>query len=242
MQQISNNNIKRIRSLQLKKYRDLHHQFVVEGPKVVDEAIEACPNDIEMLVYSDEHAHFNLPENRCYYLPPAQLTKLGNQASGTKILAVIRKKTHILPEKLNGWVLALDGIQDPGNLGTIVRTADWFGIKDIVCSEDTVDVFNPKCLQASMGSVFRVNVHYTQLENWIKPISDMAYAAVLDGTDLSKMEKRENGVIVLGNEGQGIRASLQEILPHKIRIAGHSECESLNVGVSAGILLHHFCV
>lgn len=242
MQQISNNNIKRIRSLQLKKYRDLHDQFVVEGPKVVDEAIANCPNDIEMLVYSDEQARFDLPENRCYYLPPAQLTKIGNQASGTKILAVIRKKTHILPKKLNGWVLALDGIQDPGNLGTIVRTADWFGIKDIVCSEDTVDVYNSKCLQASMGSVFRVNVHYTHLENWIRPITDTVFAAVLNGIDLSKMEKRENGVLILGNEGKGIRTSIQNMIPNKIRIAGHSECESLNVAVSAGILLHHFCV
>lgn len=242
MQQISNNNIKRIRSLQLKKFRDLHHQYVVEGPKVVDEAIATCPNDIEMLVCSDEYARFNLPENNCYYLAPAQLAKLGNQASGTKILAVLRKKKHVLPERLNHWMLALDGIQDPGNLGTILRTADWFGIKDIVCSEDTVDVFNPKCLQASMGSVFRVNVHYTNLEKWLRPFADSVLAAALNGIDISTLEKQQNGLLLLGNEGQGIRPNLQNMLPNKIRIPGHSECESLNVAVSAGILLHHFCV
>lgn len=242
MQQISNNNIKHLRSLRLKKFRDFHNQFMVEGQKVVEEAIANCPNDIKMLIYSDEQARFDLPQNCCYFLPPAQLAKLGNQASGTKILAVVQKKKHALPEKPIGWILALDGIQDPGNLGTLLRTADWFGIKDIVCSEDTVDVYNSKCLQASMGSVFRVSVHYTQLENWIRPIRDTAFAAVLNGIDLSKMEKRENGVLILGNEGQGIRPRLQSMIPNKIRIAGRSECESLNVGVSAGILLHHFCV
>jgi TrmH family RNA methyltransferase len=242
VQQISNNNIKRIRSLQLKKFRDELELFVVEGYKMVDEAISSCPDAIQILVCSEENARFNLPENRCFYLAPQALKKLGSQSSGTKILAVIKKKKHVFPSQLDGWMIALDGIQDPGNLGTIIRTADWFGIKDIVCSEDTADVFNSKCLQASMGSVFRVRVHTTSLATWLQPFAPQTFAAVLDGTDIFSVKKQPEGILVLGSEGQGIRHDVQEIITQKVRIPGHSKCESLNVAVSAGILMQHFCV
>ncbi|MCH5600534.1 RNA methyltransferase [Niabella ginsengisoli] len=140
----------------------------------------------------------------------------------------------------NALSLALDGIQDPGNLGTIIRIADWFGIDQIICSRDCADVYNAKVVQASMGSIFRVSIYYTDLDSWMgEQKTTMFYGAALNGTPLKKITGLEKGVIVIGNESKGIREHVMSRITQKITIEKFGAAESLNAAVAAGIILSH---
>jgi TrmH family RNA methyltransferase len=155
-------------------------------------------------------------------------------------MAVFYKKENELTDLKNNFSLMLDEIQDPGNMGTIIRTADWFGIKNIICSNECADCYNPKVVQASMGSLGRVNIIYTQLEEFIHENKGISiYAATLTGKHLSSFTKLKEGIILIGNESKGVKENLLRLAAEQITIPKYGEAESLNAGVAAGIILSH---
>src|SRR6186997_2944052 len=183
---ISKNQVKYIQSLGQKKSRDLENRFIAEGPKLVNELLNEENCRIVQLLALKEW----IDENP-------------NASKHTEVIEKIQWKND--PEIKGNISLALDTIQDPGNMGTIIRLADWFGIKNVFCSTDCVDVYNPKVVQSSMGSISRVRVEYTDILSWLTENNDVpTYEAVLDGKDVTKMEKIKEGIIVIGNESKGI--------------------------------------
>lgn len=168
-----------------------------------------------------------------------ELKKISTLTTPQDALALIQipERTNISAESFNGkFVLVLDGVQDPGNLGTIIRTADWFGISDLICSTDTVEAYNPKVVQASMGSLSRMNVYYEDLNRFLSSAKATVYAALLNGKSLYETKFDNEGFIVLGNEGNGISADVKKLNHIAITIPGFGKAESLNVAISAAII------
>ena len=244
---LSKNQIKFINSLKQKKSRIANKLFVVEGKKMIDEllksdytihSIYSTFQPKEVLFDSSTVPYVNITEN--------ELKKISQLTTPNEILALVYfKKPEIKNINFeNELIIALDNIRDPGNLGTIVRVADWFGIKTIICSENSVDVYNSKTVQASMGSVFRVDVFYSDLKSQIEfglrnkiPV----YAAVLDGDSVYNFKKTKNGFIVFGSESHGISEQLLSIKGvQKITIPSVGEAESLNVAVATAIVCSEF--
>jgi len=181
-----------------------------------------------------------LPSNiKLFEVNNVELEKISTLQAPQGILAVIAipENLEIAPDALNGgFALALDGIQDPGNLGTIIRTADWFGFNNIICSTNTVEVFNPKTVQATMGSLARVNIYYTSLPEYIQNLKIPVYAAMLNGESLYKVEWQHEGLVVLGNEGKGLSAEVADLISRRVTIPRVGAAESLNVSISAAII------
>jgi len=181
-----------------------------------------------------------LPSNiKLFEVNNVELEKISTLQAPQGILAVIAipENLEIAPDALNGeFALALDGIQDPGNLGTIIRTADWFGFNNIICSTNTVEVFNPKTVQATMGSLARVNIYYTSLPEYIQNLKIPVYAAMLNGESLYQVEWQHEGLVVLGNEGKGLSAEVADLISRRVTIPRVGAAESLNVSISAAII------
>lgn len=232
MDALSKNKIKWIRSLRLKKNRDAEGLFVVEGTKIVLELLEGNLARVECLVTTDKH--YNL-EHEAQLTDEATMKSISGLTTPGTLLAVVRKP-ELATEDVN-WTLALDGVQDPGNMGTIIRTADWFGIKEIVCSINTVDCFNPKVVQATMGSIFRVRVRYEELTSFFKNDVRPVFGALLEGENMHTIESPQKGILLMGNEGNGISEELVPYITHPVHIPGKGGAESLNVAVATGILL-----
>ena len=239
---ITKNQVKYIQSLGQKKSRDEENCFIAEGPKLVNELLTAGNCRVVQLYalkkWIDDHANA-IEHAEVIEISAAELEKISHLTTPNQVLAIIEKIQWKNEPEIKGAVsLALDAIQDPGNMGTIIRLADWFGIKNIFCSIDSVDVYNPKVIQASMGSISRVRVEYTDILSLLKENKEVhIYAAVLNGRDITKMEKVNEGIIVIGNESKGIN---EEILKHatvQITIPGKGKAESLNAGVATGIIL-----
>ena len=242
---VSKAQIKQVRSLQQKKFRDELGLFVAEGDKCVEELQKAF--ELVNLYREGENADRTSIEQMSGLRTP----------QGT--IGIFRKRPEdtFLPS-MSGLVLALDGIQDPGNLGTIIRTCDWFGVHDILCSRDTADCYNPKVVQATMGALARVRVHYVELVKKISAfrfqLSDLRiYGTLLDGKDLyetlsseSLLPSSKGGlrIIVMGNEGNGISAPVRKLITHAIRIPSFPKnaetSESLNVSIATAIVLAEF--
>jgi TrmH family RNA methyltransferase len=167
-----------------------------------------------------------------------ELERISFLSTPSRVLAIFRKPVFPVLEEPEGIILLLDNIQDPGNLGTIVRTADWFGVRRIVCSVDTADLFNPKVVQSTMGSIARVEVLYMDLKEYMNAHPDIpSYAAMLDGKDLDQIQRIPEGLILLGNESRGIHKELAALAQHRIRITRKGAADSLNVAVATGIIL-----
>ena len=227
-----------IRSLKDRKVRELHNCFIVEGLKLVHELIEQHSDLIETVICSDPELLLNdlVP---VYYIKTSDLERISTQKTPNKALAIV-KKPIVETKNDKPLVLALDGIQDPGNLGTIIRTANWFGIDHIVCSKDTVDCFNSKVVQSTMGSLFRVRIDYTDLTNWLKKTDRTKYAAALSAEANSIYQMKTNAVLVIGNEGNGISSSVLSLCNATVTIPQFGNTESLNAAVATGILLAEF--
>lgn len=242
---ISKNQIKFIRSLELKKNRKRESLFVAEGPKVIEELLKLkTPHTIiATKEWIDNNPKIsNVIEVSERELESASLLKTPQQVLALFAIETTEQDLNIDNNKL---YLALDGIQDPGNLGTIIRIADWFGIDTIYCSNETVDVYNPKVIQATMGSIARVKVIYTDLYNMISNLSDEmpVYGTFLDGSDIYKKELTPNGIIVMGNEGKGITKELKSLITNKLLIPSFSigdTAESLNVAIATAITCSEF--
>ena len=237
---VSKSQISFLKSLQQKKYRKEHGLFIVEGYKSVHDFL-LSGYTVETIFFTPQFEPKMLKVSGNIKLEPIttqELDKISSLNTPQHVLATVM----IPPEKrldnddLKGrFSLVLDGLQDPGNLGTIIRTADWFGISHIICSPDTVDAYNPKVVQASMGSLARINVHYQDLLLLSHQINIPVFGAMLDGENIYKVDFGTEGLIVLGNEGNGISQNLQQQLTHKITIPKLGAAESLNVSIAAAI-------
>jgi len=236
---ISKNEAKYIQSLSQKKQRDISGHFVAEGVKLVEEIIQS-PIGIHQIFATNDWVAPNdrsLPIRR---VSDTELARISSFQTPNKalIIGVIPSyaDTGINP---NTFSLALDDIQDPGNLGTLIRIADWFGIKQIFASEATVDCFNPKVVQATMGSIARVQVIYTNLLTALASTTVPSYGALLNGKEMHQYKTIKEGVLVIGNESKGISTPIAEQLNHSIAIPRRGQAESLNAAVAAGILISH---
>jgi len=241
---ITKNQVKYIQSLGQKKSRDEENCFIAEGPKLVNELMTASNCRIAQFYvlkeWIDEHANAK-DHGEVIEVSAAELEKISQLTTPNQVLAVVEKIQWKNEPIVKGAIsLVLDTIQDPGNMGTIIRLADWFGVKTIFCSSDCVDVYNPKVVQASMGSISRVRVEYTDILSLLKDNKEVSiYAAILNGRDVTKMEKINDGMIVIGNESKGINEEILNLANVHITIPGKGKAESLNAGVATGIILSH---
>jgi len=237
---ISKSQISFIKSLHQKKYRKEHHLFIVEGLKSLKDFIDSKYEIDSIYHLTDIKPKLGkLSQNiKLYEISPDELSKISTLNTPQQLLASIKlpEQQEIQLESIKGeFTLALDGIQDPGNLGTIIRTADWFGIKQIFCSEDTVEAFNPKVVQATMGSLARVEIIYTDLKSLFSRINLPVFGALLEGESIYKTSFGAQGILLLGNEGKGISDNLMAEINFPVTIPRFGNAESLNVAISASI-------
>lgn len=238
---ISKNQIKLIQSLKQIKFRREYGLFVAEGKKIVEELIRSDIRVKEIygvLEWMEEHKELEEKGSIALHrVNQKELERVSNLTTPNQVIAVCYIPKLDLNVSSSGKVrLALDGIRDPGNLGTIIRTADWFGVNEVICSDDCVDVYNPKVVQATMGSIARIKVFYTDLAEYLSGCGKHIYATVLDGESIFTSSVDE-GVFVIGNESKGIRQEVLNQATHRISIPSHGGAESLNASVAAGIVL-----
>lgn len=224
-------------ALHRKSERQAQRLFLVEGVKLVDELL-ASGWDVECIYAVEGWASCQPSTVPVVRLSEADLSRVSAMETPNKVLAVARMSSELSPPSPSGLVLALAGIRDPGNVGTILRLADWFGVSHIVASPDCAERFNPKVVQASMGSVFRMPVHVIELAQYFEQIADGVdvAAACLHGENLFSLAPREPAVVILGNEGQGIPDSLARYVRRRITIPGVGRAESLNVAAAAAVI------
>lgn len=244
---LSKSRVKYIQSLYHKKFRDQDGVFIIEGPKIVKEFLELAPSLIERVyaqqVWVDDNAAIasnftQLTE----IIEPHELEKISSLSTPNLVLAIVKKKPDTAFAGDDKLSIMLDDIQDPGNMGTIIRTADWFGINNIICSRNSADVYNPKVIQSTMGSILRVNVIYDDLQQWYTQHHQIPiYAAALGGKPLNGVALLPPGILLIGNESRGVSEPLLNISKEKIMIPRTGHAESLNAAVATGILLWHFC-
>ena len=235
---------KYIQSLGQKKHRDEHGHFIAEGPKIIHELLVSVPQQVKEVYAVKEWLKENGNDQHdivIHEISEGELERISQLKTPHQVIAIVDKFKDNKSIETKGKVsLALDNIQDPGNLGTIIRTADWFGVTQIVCSPDCADVYNPKVVQATMGSIARVKVFNTDLVKWLKELKEVRiYATLLEGNDVTKMNPVMEGVIVIGNESKGISKELSQLANERITIPGKGPAESLNAAVAAGIILSH---
>ena len=244
---LSKNKIKYIRSLEQKKYRKEENAFLAEGSKLVGDLNGHfhCKLAAGTAQWIEEHPEFKADE--IIEVTRDELSRASLLKNPKDVLAVYEIPVYTLPKDVarTTLCLALDDVQDPGNLGTIIRIADWFGIKHIFCSHGTVDAFNPKTVQATMGALARIQLHYCDLGELIDFLGDVpVFGTFLDGTDMYQEDLAEQGLIVMGNEGNGISDDIARRINRKILIpnypAGCETSESLNVAVATAIVCSEF--
>jgi len=246
---ISRNQIKFVQSLRLKKNRDKYGVFIAEGEKIAAELIDGR-QQTELFFALPEWFEQNgdkIPTHiNCHPVSGKELERISNLKTPNKVLAVVKKSTPAISKEIfgGGLILMLDKIQDPGNLGTILRTADWFGVSHIICSPDTADVYNPKTIQSSMGSFIRVQTYYTDLVSCIDNLDKQhgLYGAFLSGSTLYDIRPSLPGVLVIGNESKGISEEVSARIQHKLMIPSgardvQNRAESLNAAMATGIIV-----
>jgi rRNA methylases len=243
---LSKAKIKYIRSLELKKFRNEYKTFVAEGNKLVSDMLPFF--DCELLVAKSSWmaTQGDIPAKELLVANEGDIEKASLLKSPQDVIAVFHQPLYSLDEinSETNLVLVLDGVQDPGNLGTIIRLADWFGIGHIVCSHDCADVFNPKTVQATMGALSRIKVHYTNLAAYLSKQQVPVYGTFLDGDNLYSKELSQSGIIIMGSEGRGIRQEIVPYITEKVYIpnypADQATTESLNVAIATAIICSEF--
>jgi len=237
---------KYIQSLSQKKFRDQEQAFIAEGPKIINELLYA--ENIELLalyaiekwVSDNPSLASQIPKELFFQIKEKELERISNLQTPNQVVAIFKKPVFPQPIFENKISLLLDGIQDPGNMGTLLRTADWFGIGQVICNKETVDVFNTKVVQSTMGSIARVQVIYDDLEDFIKKHSSLpVYATELNGKNLFEMKPVKACFILIGNESKGVSKELSALASDHIMIPKFGQAESLNAAVAAGIVLGH---
>ena len=233
---ISKNQIKTITRLHQKKYRQQEGLFIAEGVKVINEFLKSTFKLVDLFTTEP----FNV-ENETQ-ITDAELKKISCLTTPNKALAVFEIPKLSLVDS-DGLIVALDSVRDPGNLGTIIRLCDWFGIKQLICSKETVDCFNPKVVQATMGSLTRVNICYVDLTTYLEATKLPVFGAFMDGKNVYQTALPKEGVLVLGNEANGISAAIEKSISQRIsipRFGDLQQTESLNVATAGAILLSEF--
>ena len=243
---LSKSYTKYIQSLHLKKFRDIEDAFIAEGSKVVMDLLNSSKIICVHILAKQDWMRENEHAIRKHYAGPLEviedfeLEKISALNTPNQVLGVFKKikQNEISPK--GKITLVLDTIQDPGNLGTIIRIADWFGVKAIICSESSVDLYNPKVVQSTMGSLGRVEVLYTNLHNWLLLNQSIPiYAAALNGKNINELHGMQEGIILIGNESKGISEELMQMANELITIPKIGFAESLNAAVATGIILSH---
>lgn len=238
---VSKNQIKLISSLQQKKQRIAHQLFIAEGIKGVQELLDAH-FELDHL-YTTQNDFETVSNSLKTVVSEADLRKMSALATPNTCLAVFRipKEKEIVA---SGLIVALDDVRDPGNLGTILRLCDWFGIQQLICSKETVDIYNTKVVQATMGSIARVNVSYVDLKDFLKTTSIPVFGTFMNGDNIYKASLPQEGIIVMGNEANGISSELEKIIKNRLtipRFGAIQKTESLNVATATAIVLSEFC-
>jgi len=243
---LSKRKLKYFKSLHLKKYRQQHGNFLVEGAKGVLEALKSDA-EIEHLVltasFHDEVERQQEVQLRgeLEIVKEQELTAAGTFSSNNAGLAVLKiPERHALPQLTSGLTLVLDEVRDPGNLGTIIRIADWYGIEHVICSTGTADLYNPKVINATMGSFTRVKVFYTDLLKFLQNNTLPAYGALLGGESIYSMALAKDALLLMGNESKGISDELLPFVDHQITIPSRGGAESLNVAIATAVTLDNF--
>lgn len=241
---LSGNTVKYIQSLTHKKFRDQHRCFVAETPKVVEEFLTA--GYVADALYATEEWIGSIAEKydvnlkNLTVVKDYELKKISQLNTPREVVGIFKIPDWSIPNDLKGRItLALDDIQDPGNVGTIIRIADWFGVQNIICSLHTANVYNSKVVQASMGSLAHVRTHYTDLKSFLEKCKLPVYAASLEGTSVFDSGKIEEGILVIGNEGKGISQDILILANHHLTIPKIGKAESLNAAMATGIILSH---
>ncbi|MBS1738799.1 MAG: RNA methyltransferase [Bacteroidetes bacterium] len=236
--------LKYIQSLHLKKFRDQEGRFIAEGDKVVREFLLA--GQFELITLCAEKKWIEYNKDLMSQLNPETIFEVNDQLlsrmtalkTANNVLAVFKNQQFEMPSLKGKISLMLDDLQDPGNMGTIIRIADWFGIKHIICSNKSVDCYNPKVVQATMGSLNRVKILYTDIVEFLKKQKEVpVYAATLGGKSIYEMPQIKAGIIIIGNESQGIDAAILKLATHQISIPTIGHAESLNAAVATGIII-----
>ncbi|MCP3660448.1 MAG: RNA methyltransferase [Bacteroidetes bacterium] len=237
---ISKSLIKHIKKLRLKKYRIFHKEFVIEGHKII---LEALSSDFEINQLIVSQQFYNTIENKIkdkidvYVIEDKLLNSISIQKTNNSGIAIIKQKTQReLNLKKNQYYLVLENISDPGNLGTIIRIADWFGIKAIICSQSTVDHYNSKVIQSSMGSFLRIPIYYKNLLEFIENTEIPIFCATLKDQDIHNYKFPEGGILIIGNESKGISKEILNSIEDKISIPRYGGTESLNAAMATAII------
>ena len=243
---LSKAELKYLNALQIKKYRSIHQAFLVEGAKSVRELLSS-DFEIDKLFITDSFysSHTTILNKGFTYqvIPEKELVRAGTFATNNAALAVAKiKKPVLFDSSLHPFTIALDDIRDPGNLGTIIRIADWYGIKHLVCSPTCADFYNPKVIAATMGSFTRVTVSYEELPPLLKrlPTAYPVYGADMEGENIHKLHLKPAGVLVMGNEANGLTPPVAACIKKLIKIPGFGATESLNVATATGIIIDNF--
>lgn len=245
---VSASKLKYIKSLGVQKFRKVHQQFVVEGPKMMDELFKSDFTPVEIFAtpqwINENKDNVSRMLDTVISVTEKEISRLSGLKTANKVLATVKIPERKISEKdFNKLLLVLDGISDPGNLGTIIRTADWFGIQHILCSTDCVELYNPKVVQATMGSLFRVKVYYADLEHTITNFGKNipVIGTTLDGENIFKVQLPDHAMIIIGSESHGIREACQKLLTQRIMIPAFAQgAESLNAAVATGIVCSEF--
>jgi TrmH family RNA methyltransferase len=244
---LSKSEISRIKSLQLKKFRNESAKFIAEGPKIVGELLHSAYNIIAVYGLSEAVAKIqnqHVSSVTVHEISEEELKKISSLSTPNQILAVAETSYPQFKKEIAeaNMILCLDGIRDPGNLGTIIRIADWFGFRHILCSSDSVDLYNPKCIQASMGSFIRVNVYYDHLSDVLENSHTHipVYGTGLDGKNIYTQKIQNNGFMIIGNEARGISPQTEAFIHEKLFIPPGNDrehhAESLNASVAAAVV------
>lgn len=231
---LSNNQTKLITSLKHKKYRDKHGLFVAEGPKLIDEFISEGKTPVWFFSAEETPGSIQISER--------ELKKISFLRTPNTSLAVFEKFSDSAYRD-SGLVVVLDSVRDPGNLGTIIRLCDWFGIEQLVCSEDSVDCYNPKVVQSTMGSLARVRIFYEPLPEFLKKTELPVFGSFMDGKNIYTQDLPEKAVLVMGNESEGISGQVSNLISHRISIPQFGKIrrtESLNVATATAVFLSEF--
>ena len=232
---------KYIRSLTHQKHRNDNKVFIAEGAKIAEEWLHS-DWPVQYIVGTEqwmaEHRTIVSRHNEAeaHVVSDSELATLSLLPSPNQVLLVVHLPSELPIPEISSWCIALDNLQDPGNMGTIIRIADWFGVQHIICSEGCVDAFNPKVVQSAMGGQLRVTTHKTNLDNFLADTNVPVYAAALDGENVYNVPRAPNGILVIGNESKGISEKIMQKATKKIMIPRKGGAESLNAAVSAGIL------
>lgn len=237
---LSRNEVKYIQTLSHKKQRQLEGLFIVEGPKIVQEILQS--NYTIKKIYALPQWILVNPINdiEIIEIDEIDLSRISVLQTPNQVLMIVAQKNNDnIPIIKNKLSIVLDGIQDPGNLGTIIRIADWFGIEKIICSEDTVELYNPKVIQSTMGSFVRTKIYYTNLTKFITTVTVPVFGALLTGENVYELQKPTEGLLIIGNESKGIRKEIFPFITNPISIPKKGGAESLNAAVATGIILSH---